>query len=40
MLAKNNVISQAFDEWNVELLHTALRKTLIADINGGFKRYI
>lgn len=40
LLAKNNVISQAFDEWNVQLLHTALRKTLIADINGGFRRYI
>ena len=40
MVCKNNVISQAFDEWNVNLLNTALRKTLIADINGGFKRYI
>ena len=38
--AKNNVIQQAIDEWNVQLLHTALRKTLIAEINGGFKRYI
>ena len=37
---KENVQMSAIDQYNVELLYTALRKTLIADINGGFKRYI
>ena len=37
---KENVQQSAIDQYNVELLYTALRKTLIADINGGFKRYI
>lgn len=37
---KENVQQSAVDKYNVELLYTALRKTLIAEINGGFKRYI
>lgn len=31
---------QAIDQGNVQSLETTLRRTLVTEINGGFKRYL